>query len=458
MTQNYTASFKSYDHQGYVVPEVEGSEGKYPAIEAHPANWLPVLRLDTKVEEYTVVAAGKVVAEDRSGDVVPAGLKFVFEAATGATILTYTANDYARGTVDLTTGVSYAVNGTTTYTQTQVTTALRARGLIASTETARDFISWPVGYAPYSYWQHCGGDGFNPALYRRHNFNLQHAVAVGMDRTLILPWVPAVVTTETQGGGNAIADTALVLGTGSWNSATGIAATTMYSSLVSAGDDVVAMVLNTWPAADITLNTPVVDSGSMLASMTEVDSIAALKVVGSGYFFWDEAHGVLFLYEAGGDAIPSGFSTSATITYYSYESAATGSSNIALVTGDLRPGTFLTFDDQSNLVPLALDIGTCYGGADGDAFSADPEYDDQADNSIISGQLEAFVDQALHAPVAQVIAFMDYPRNGLDKVMTQWTTLSATERMPGTATGGMSDALVQAGGADKMVIINFLSR
>lgn len=455
MTRLYEATHKQWDHTGFVVPEIEHSESQYPAAELKPAAWLPVVRYDKKVEEYTVIAAGKVVALDKQGYVVPAGLKLSFEAAGGSTVLTYTANDVAEGTIDLTTGVS--VTSATSYTQTQLTTALRARNLIGQAEYARDFITEAVGYARYSYWQWCGGDGWNPALFRKHNHSLQHQVAIGTDKVLEAPIVPSVESAETQGGGNAITDTAIVFGTGAWKSSTGIAATLRYSSLVSAGDNVVAMVLGKLPVAKITLNTPMSDSASTLASMTEVDSIAAVIAGGSDYFYVDYDAGVLFLYESDGDAIPSGFSASNTITYYQYEDAATGSQDIVQVLGDVSEGDFLTFDANSNFVKFSPTIAAASGGASGAAYSADPDYDTAADADI-SAQLEAFVVGAKVRCIAQVLAVWDWPRSGLEKVMTQYQTLTNYERMPGTATGGLTDAQVQAGAANHTAVINFMSR
>ncbi len=455
MTRLYEGNHKQWDHTGFVVPEVEHSESQYPSAELKPASWLPVVRYDKKVEEYTVIAAGKVVALDMTGAVVPAGLKLSFEAAGGSTVLTYVQADVDEGSIDLTTGVS--VTAAVTYTQTEVTTALRARALIGAAEYARDFISEPVGYARYSYWQWCGGDGWNPALFRKHNHSLQHQVAIGCDKVLEAPLVPAVETAETQGGGNAIADTAIAFGTAAWLSATGISLTTRYSSLVSVGDSVVAMVLNRVPAAKITLNTPISDSLSSLASMTEVDSIAAVISGGSSCFYIDYDASVVFLFEAGGNAIPSGFSTAATITYYQYETSATGTQDIVQVIGDIDEGDFLTFDSNSNFIKFAPTIAAASGGASGDAYSADPDYDSAGDADI-SAQLESFVVGAKTRCVAQVLAVWAWPRSGLEKVMTQYTTLTAYERMPGTATGGLSDAQIQAGAANRTVVINFLSR
>ncbi len=457
MTRLYEPTHKQYDHTGYVVPETEHSESQYPAAELKPAAWLPVLRYDKKVEEYTVVAAGKVVAVDKQGYVVPAGMKLAFEVAVGSTALTYTSNDYDTGTIDLTTGISYAVNGTTTYTQTQLTTALRALGRIRATEDARDFISEPVGYARYSYWQWCGGDGWNPALFRRHNHSLQHQVAIGTDKVLEAPLVPSVETAETQGGGVAIADTAITFGTGAWKSATGISLTTRYASDVSVGDSIVAMVLNKPAVAKITANTPIVDSASTLASMSEVTSLAAVIAGAGDQFYIDYEVGVVFLYESGGNAIPTGFSAANTITYYTYEDAATGSADIVQCLGDVRVGDFLTFDALSNFTKFEPAISTASGGAGGDVYAADPDYDTAADADI-STQLENFIFNAQHRAVAQVLAVSTWPRSGLEKVMTQYHSLTAYEKMPGTATAGLTDAQNIAGAANKTVVINFLSR
>jgi hypothetical protein len=456
-TRLYTPTFKQYDHTGYIVPQVEHSDSNYPAAEIKPAAWLPVERYDKKFEVYSVIASGKPVALDREGHAVPAGYALSFEQSGATTILTYTATDYTEGTTDLTTGVAYATNGTTTYTQTQVTTALQSRGLIDSTEYARDFVSPPIGYAPYTYFQWVGGDGWNPAQYRQHNHNLQHQVAVGTDRVLSAPMVPAQTATETQGGGLAISGGGITFGTGGWHTSAGISASTRYSSLVSSGDNVVAMSLARYPVAKITDNTAITDSASTLAAMTEVSSIADVKNGGSDYFYIDYEVGVLFLYEVGGNAIPTGFSVANTITYYQYETAATGSADIVQALGNLQPGDYVTFDSTSNYTKWAPDIGTASGAANGIAYAADPDYGAGAD-STISAQLEAAMYDNKTRVVGQVLAIWEWPRSSLDRVMTQYRTLTAYERMPGTATGGMSDALVQSGGANRVAIINFINR
>jgi len=459
MTNLYNASHKQYDHTSPVEPQVEHSGSDYPHAEFKPASWLPVVHFEKKFEAWRVIMPGQVVAVDREGRIVPAGLKTKFEAAAGTTVLTYTADDYNSGTVDLRTGVAYATNGTTNINQTTLTNALRARGLITGTETARDFVSWPIGYAPYSYYQWVGGDGWNPAFYKHHNFNLQHQVAVGTDKILILPHVPSAEATETMGDGT-IDNSAITFGTTQFHSATGLNATTRYSNLVAVGDNVIGYVFAKYPVAKISPQTPITDSAGNLASMTEVGSIAEVAALGSGYFHIDYEAGVMFLYSSGGTAVPAGWvDGTTTINYYEYEDAGTSAARIAQVTGDVKVGDFLTFDDNSSYKALVVDIGTAFGGAGGDAYAADPDYDNAGvTDADKSAQVEAAITQALHGAVGQVVAVVEFPRSGLEKVMSQYSVFSVFERTAGTATLGRREALLWAGASNKMVVVNFFTR
>jgi hypothetical protein len=452
----YSSTHKRYDHVGYVVPEVEKSESKYPAGEYQPADWLPVGRLDVKNEEYVVIAAGKCIAMDRNGDVVPAGLKTSFEAAAGSTILTYTANDVARGTIDLTTGSVVAL--ATSYTQNEVTLALRLRGLITATQFARDFVSNPIGYAPYTFFQ-WAGSGSNPTQYRRHNHTLQHSVAFGTDHVLAMPLVPAQEATETMGDGS-ISSSAITFGTTQWVDAAGINATTRYSSLVAADDDVVCYVFAKYPVAKITSKTPITDSGSALASKTEVTSIAEVIAGGTDYFYIDYDAGVMFLYELEGNAVPADFSDGVTtITYYTYEDEATGTGETTHAVGNLQVGDFVTFDDLSNYKKWTPDIGTASGGASGNAYSTDPQYGVAAD-ATVSAQLEAAIQDSMTRVVGQVVHIETFPRGGLQKVMSQYigTEFADYEKMPGTATEGLTSGQVLTSAANQNVFINFINR
>lgn len=449
-----TLTHKQWDHTGFIFPEVEAGDSHYGIGEFKPANWLHVVRYEKKMENWIVIMPGKAVAVSRDGDIVPAGLKVSWDVAAGSTALSYTSDDYDNGVVDLTTGVAYATNGTTNYTQTQLTAALKARGKIRATELAHHFISAPVGYAPYAMLQWCGGDGFNPVNYRQHNYNMQHAVNFGCDHVLQVPLVPATETTETMGDGS-ISSSAITFGTTQFVDSTGLAATTRYSSDVSAGDNVVAYVFAKYPVAkQVTNQTTFTCTG--ISGLSETTSIANVKANSSTYYV-DYDAGVMFLYEAGGNAVPSTFTDGVTtITYYNYEDAATGNANLAMALGDLYPGDFVTMDSNSNWIKAHIDIGTAPASTDGH-YSSDPTYDG-GDDAAISLQLEATIEEAVFRTLGQVVAVIDHPKSAVDRVKTQYTALTATERMPGTATQGMTDALNLAGGANKMVFINFLAR
>ncbi|RLC15060.1 MAG: hypothetical protein DRI24_11930 [Deltaproteobacteria bacterium] len=460
----YTPNHKIYDKWGRITPNVEHSRSERPHFESTPAAWLPVQRFDKTFEHYIVISSGKVVGEDTQGRLVPAGLRKAFNVASGSDALSYTALDVAEGVIDVTTGAPVAA--AVTYTQTQLTTALQGRGLIRPTEQAMDFISKPVGIASYNYYMAFGSDHFNPAELTEHNFQLQATVAITCDWVITVPVLPAVATTEIMD--NAMVDTALTIGTAGWFSSTAIALLVKYSSTVTAGDDIVAYTMAKFPIAKITADSPI--TASVAGLTRQVGSIG--DVTAAGDFFIDFDMGILFLFESGGDAIPSPFSTAATLTYYHYEDVVgvTDARNKTFVqtTGDVGPGDFLTYDENSNLIKAALDIANAEGyDASGGIFSADPEFDTEADNSVITTQLEQAIDNHLMGIVGQVIGAEEYPEDLLELVRTPFAGMSPKTaapylqgplHVPGSATGGRTDQLTYAGAAEKMLIVNLIFR
>lgn len=445
----YVPNRKTWDHQGSITPNFELSESIRPWGEFKPAAWLPVGRFDKQFEEYFVVSAGKVVAFDREGRLVPAGLKKVFDVATGGTVLTYTATDVTEGVIDLTTGATVA--SATSYTVDQVTTALRERGLIGPGEFAKHFISDPVGAAPFNYYKWCGGDGDNPRDLIRHNVAFQKVCSILCDYVVEVPLVPTVSTTETMSG--AMHDTEITYGTRNWKSATALNATVRYQDLVAVGDNVVGFVLDHFPVAKNTRITPITDSASGL--VTEVGSIAELS--SAGQFYIDYEVGVLFLYESGGNAIPTPFTTSTTITYYHYDGSPATVSTYASALGDLKPGDFVTYDSNSNYVKATLDIGTASDPGALGPYTADPDYGSGTDTAI-SLQVESAVLGYTNGIVGQVLQVLVHPRSLMDRVQTLDPNLGVVDRMPGSATQGMPDTITFAGGSNKTVTINLMSR
>jgi hypothetical protein len=464
IARGYVANHKFWDRMGRITPNVEWSESHRPHFESTPAPWLPVQRREEEIEAYFVVSSGKVVAESRLGHLVPAGLRKAWNVATSTAILSYTAIDAQEYVEDLTTGET--VTGVVSYTEAQVTTALRERGLIRHTERATDFISKPIGIASYNYYKASGPDHDNPATLYQNNFRPQALGAVTCDYVATYPVLPAVASTETMandntgGAAGALEDffdgttTPRVAG---WFNSTQIAAVTRYGD-VTAGDDVVGYMFVNYPIAHITDESPI--TASVAGLVRQVDSIAMISSAGD--YFIDYEVGMLFVYEAGGNAIPSPWTTSATISYYHYQAEGTATNTVttfACATGNLEYGDFLTYDSNSNLVKATLDIANAEGyDASGALYSADPNYDTDAD-AAISLQIEKAVDNHLFGIVGQVIGTVEFPKDYLDRVKTAFAGQTAANmRTPGSATGGRTDQLTYANAAEKMVIVNLILR
>jgi hypothetical protein len=447
---------------GRVTPNVEYSHSERPHFESFSAPWLPTLRYEYEIEAYITISAGQVVGVDGHGHLVPAGLRKAWNKATGTTILTYTTTDVTESVVDLTTGE--LVTGATSYTEAQVTQALKERGLIRADQRAMDFVSKPIGIASYNYWKASGEDWWDPSKLYQHNFRPQALCAITCDYVATYPLVPAVAATETMAndrmGGAAGLLEDYVDGTQvrdeGWFSSTQITELVKYSG-VTAGDDVVCYMFFNHPVADITMDTLITHSNSQL--LNRVDSVATISAAGD--YFLDQELGLLFLYEAGGNAIPTGWAVSDTITYYHYQSVGGAQmTTFASATGLIDFGDFLTYDENSHLIKAELDIANTEGyAADFSLFSADPEYDDETDNAIISRQLQQAIDNHLFGIVGQVIGVNEYPRAALERVKSAYNGYTnANMRTPGSATGGRSDQLTYSNASNKMLVVNLIFR
>lgn len=456
--RGYVANHKVWDRMGRITPNVEYSPGERPHFESFPAPWLPTARYEKEYEYYIVISAGKVIAEDTNGSLVPAGLRKAWNKSSATTILSYTATDATENVIDLTTGLAVAAE--VTYTEDEVTAALKERGFIRADQRAMDFISKPVGVASYNYYKAAGTDHFNPTTLYQHNFRPQALAAITCDYVITVPVVPAVETTETMDGalenlaGSIDWSTAR---TGGWFGSTAINGLVKYSSTVAAGANVVCYIFEKFPLAHITAESQITHSNSQLTK--KVASVSA--VTAAGDYFIDFDLGILFLYEAGGNAIPTGWAVTDTITYYNYEDAA-GSSQITTymsATGNLDYGDFLTYDENSNLIKAQLDIANAEGyDAAFSVYSGEPDYGD-GDDDDISLQLQQAIDNHVFGIVGQIIGTNVYPRGYLDKVKTAYDGYTAANmRTPGSATGGRTDQLTYANAAEKMIIVNLVFR
>lgn len=462
VNRGYVPNHKIWDRMGRITPNVEYSHSERPHFESFPAPWLPVARHDYENDYYIVVSSGKVTALDREGKLVPAGLRKAFNVASGSTILTYAAADVTQGVIDLTTGELVAA--ATSYTEAQVTQALKERGLIGASERATDFISKPVGIASYNYYKAAGTDHYNPTKLFKNNFRPQALAAITCDYCITVPVVPKEQATETMANDRTGGATALLTnyldGTtpraAGWFNATQIHDVVKYANDVAVGDNVVCYMFLYAPLALETDDTPI--TASVAGLVSKKDLVTDLATAGD--YFVDRETGLLFVYEAGGDAIPSPFTTSATITYYHYNAAVSDAGNTYMcATGDIEYGDFLTYDASSNLIKATLDIGTAEGyDASGTLYSADPDYGSGTD-AAISLQLEKAISNYQAGIVGQVIGVNEYPRDYLERVKTAYAGQTAANmRAPGSATGGRIDALTYTGAAERMIIVNLICR
>jgi hypothetical protein len=455
--RGYVPNHKMWDQIGRVTPNVEYCESDRPHIEMTPAAWLPVSRYDRELEYYIVVSAGKVVAQDREGKAVPAGLRKAWNAliGSGSAAITYTATDVAQSVIDITTGK--LLTGAVSYTEAQITAALKERGLIRATEKAMDFISKPIGIASYNYYKAAGTDHYNPKNLFQHNFRPQALVAVTCDYVATYPVLPAVVTAEEQAGAIASSIDWTSARTKGWFNAAAINGLVKYSNEVAATDDVVAYVFENFPLAHITSESPITTSATNgLVNM--VSSVGAINAAGD--YFIDYDLGILFVYSVN-DQIPSPWSVSTTITYYHYQAEGTATNTVstyACATGDLEYGDFLTYDKNSNLVKATLDLYNAEGyDASLAKYGADPDY--SATDADISLQLEQGISGYMTGIVGQVIGTTVYPKDLLDRVKTSYEGQSAANmRTPGSATGGRSDQLTYSNAAEKLVVVNLILR
>jgi hypothetical protein len=458
----YSATHKVWDHVGNIIPDIEHSEGERPAFEFQPASWLPVQFYDKHYENWMVVLPGKAVALDPDGCVMPAEY-----GLTGASVV-YTANDVTAGVIDIATGLAVTTAKTVVLSQLNGTRGSAWSAAVAGTTGVNNTsgfmgrygvafgdatVKYPIGVAPYAYLQ-WAGDSSNPANYTRHNYNMQHLVAVLCDYVIRLPLIPAQVATETVEP--AVAAAALVFGTRDTHTkAQAIANTTgRYNATtgtvpVLAAYPVIALALDEQDVATNTSRTTITMTSSSTADdLTGIlvsEKTALSAVTQAGDFFVDYPVGVVFIYSADSATIPAAISGAAgtvQITYYRNGTAPGVLSRFACVlAANIQPGDFLVTSTGSNLtIATTEDFKTIVG---------------------------------------QVIGFETHPRDALDRVRTAYNpalgtdasgsmangvaataslNLGQMDQMPGSATGGYPDLLHYAGGADTIVIINLVSR
>ena len=422
-----------------------------PQGEWKPAPWLPVQWTQSNLtagEDAFVISKGKVVALTREAYVVPAGYYFfgTLVAATSDVCITYTADDYAWGVMDITTGARYAVNGTTAYTTTQVAAALVERGLVTeaeATQAASDaglsgysatdmptrggtmtidenkaiflaYISKPVGITAVDVYVWSGRPEDGDQWFT--NYSKQHLIQFLTEAQLVVPHRAADSTSSDTFDVSAVSPSSSS-GAGDfprpgeiWEAAQ-LAATTRYGALgVTSSSSVTGFALAQDNVAANTDRTPFECdvAGVLTKAKTAISQISS-----EGDYFLDAEVGVLIVHSDTYATLVAA-NTDPTFSYFYYTEAGS-------VTDVATAHRYVHFDGLA--VP-------------GDKLGVDKQSNFVKSNStsdVLNGT----------DVLGCVLYIESQPRTLLDKVKTAYnlSNMSASGKMPGTATKGFTDMI-----------------
>lgn len=500
----YNPNFKkpALDY-GRLIEPVTHSHDERIHAEFAPASWLPlgvtatnatmgffsheIFNQNQITKRYMVLLPGKLVGLTREnkavtefgedlqsgnrGRIVPAGVRINWRAASGGTdILEYTSLDVEERIMDLTTGEP--VVAPVAYDKDTVTAALRGRGLLGAEEELHEFVSRPVGFMETAVYAWCGGDGIQPRGFRHHNYKVQGEVPVIQDgHALRLPQVPLADATVTVPVIGTVASDIVETEGGSplWVTSaggelSGLDLTLRYGSDLT-GVDFVGLVLGT-RSIEHSFITPlkITRGGADVTSAvlkSRKESIAQLSKAGDYYVDLDM--GILFMYEDGGDAIPTGMAAGDVVTFFRNTASDTTQETLfASVKGDVVPGDFLVCDGQSNFrkyVPapdLILSTETVFvaGG------SGDPA-DIEVSVLVSPGPIDQSLYDRPEDIVGQVVYMFRSPVKDVAMVHTYHDNRLASgirDRMAGSATEGFTTRQTYALGGQFEVVVNFIGR
>lgn len=153
------------------TPNFEISEGMRFGLN-FPASYLPLERFEPTFQDWKVIGAGKPVALDSNGFMVPAGFRLLLALGAGNGPQ-YTQTDVDHGVLDAQ-GLPVSVGD-------YVVDAMIAAGIT---------VGRCAGVASYDAYALSGSDPTNPATYKYHNYNRQTGVAILTDYYLEYPVEP----------------------------------------------------------------------------------------------------------------------------------------------------------------------------------------------------------------------------------------------------------------------------
>jgi len=431
-----------------ITPNVEVQpEIRNPAGDWKPAAWLPIQWTTTNAsagEDAFVTSAGKAVAFDKEGRLVPAGIRTLLggNGATGVlagTVLTYTATDLAYRVDDLVTGE--ILTAAVSYTGKEVADALLGRGLVDIDDTTVTlpistdaevnqvidlFISRSVGIAAYDFFVYSGRAHDGDQKFT--NYSMQQGVQFITEMQMALPQRVAA-STATDGFDAATLATAgtetyaagEMPSAGEFWDAANIAQVARYAGVLTASSPVVAIGLAQGLPATNTDRTPVTcDRTGVLVQ----EKIAVQDISKEGDWFMDTATGVMFMHTATWATLVALGAVTTNFGYYYYtDTGVADAHRYAHFDGPCKPGDWIVSDSMSNFTVAS------------------------------AGQI-----QAGQETMGRVLAVITEPRNLLQYVKTAWNVsgMSAASQMPGTATKGFTDLITLSGQdvADRIVVLN----
>jgi hypothetical protein len=466
---------------GNLIPNVGSSDSVRPWTNSMVAEWLPlsdssvnttngfIVYPDPTSGDYFVITPGKLVAYTRerisldgldgpTGRMVPAGVRIAWaEAADDADVLDYGTVDVTRRTQNLVTG--QPVSAPVTYEKQEVVAGLVRRGLLRQGESLDAFISRPVGVVPMAQFEGPGGDSVQPRGLKFHNYRRQTKSQLLCDFVLALPNTPTAVVTTTAG---AFAD--LISGTaatalGQLNSAAasstaaglwitparfatmGLAA--RYGYTPTNADYVgVALRRNKLEVAPHLTFTWKDNAGvdkTATVLKRKVKHIDELRLAGD--YMLDQELGIVWMFESGANALPANVASTDVISGQYIYGFSDVTSPLAHIRGIVNPGDLLVCDKWSNFAPYTPRPAEEAVGDDDAVLYVDPASYDRPEDIV-----------------GQALTFSAYPREEMAKVHTWYSNLptGVLDKMPGSATGGFTDAQTYTGSGQFIILVNLL--
>ena len=390
----YSGTHKAWDHVGNVTPDFVVSEGVNPPGQWRPAAWLPTLFWDKYYEMWKTIMAGKVVAFDNHGRVIPA------QYGLGAATITYTAADVTAGVIDVRTGVTLLTANIGNFNVAAVTSFMGGADAMA--------VSAPIGLSFFDCFQDFGDasaddDGNNPVFYAQHNFRMQHRITFVCDAYVEAPLIP----------GNATA-------------------TNLGQLTLAAGTTILdSTALGSLPVAKNTVRTPTAftnGTGTDAATRFVNQVSARTDIAVAGDWFVNLETGIVSCF--GTVTIAANVYQ---IAYYHYNAAPGTFSQFLCAYGDLNPGDFVQCGTQSNfVVDAAPDVTDTMG---------------QVLEKILHPQ------DLLDRVMSAYTPALNTSATGLLPGYT-----GQADQTPGTATGGVPLNIHYAGASDTVVRVNLFAR